>query len=546
MKKEIRFYKAIYYLNLISGFFIFCFFSALFYLSIKHAPLAEVTIVLSLFVTIFLSAIYNPVSCQSYNILNRGLALLAFTYILLQYPAFPVIHERVFSSYIFVYWVSALLFCVAGFFRPSFLLYPGCYLILIKVYAGHLTGFTYERTLDIIPFYQTIILIGAITLSEHLYTLARGILNRFLPNLFSSHADVDKSQRVSYYNFAVFLVIALHAAGYLFSGIEKISLNGGPSSWLLQNDLKNIFLTASTNGQLFWQHFDFFHQNLLRWWSIDASLLAAFFVLAVQLAAAIIFIKKRFAIVLFILIDLLHFGILILVGANFVTWMILNVIFASALLTLPSTFFGIRPVIASVIIMIIAQFVFSKFYRVPNLAWYDTRAVNTMYLEALDENGIGVRLPSQFFLFYSYPISHMSFGLPKTGGDYLPTRTNGGSRDMDTMLRSYACDFDGHYKDTQYKQFEPESFDNFITGYHEWYKNEIGNKFHRISSLYWHHFWSSKEIVDGAVRDIDLSKINSYRLVIQPICVEPDDGDINLNLLKPIYRSINLPPKFLD
>ncbi len=103
----------------------------------------------------------------------------------------------------------------------------------------------------------------------------------------------------------------------------------------------------------------------------------------------------------------MHVGIFVLAGANFWTWFMLNLAIIAAMGQLAPGVLNWKTGVIGAFMVVASK----TFATIAWLGWYDTRAVNSAYFEVVYPKG-RTRLPYTAFGFYSYPLAHMSFGLP--------------------------------------------------------------------------------------------------------------------------------------
>lgn len=307
------------------------------------------------------------------------------------------------------------------------MLFCGFYIFWIKNVAGYITGLPYSTLLDVLPLMQLPVYLA-------LSLVALEFMKRNRLALFSRFSDNLRAGSEAPYLVVLLIAVAMQAANYFYSSLAKGGLDGGPFDWVLNNENQNIFHVALYNKQLLWGE----------WTALsDAVTTMLHFVgrpfvigiLLIQLGALVVFANRRFLLILFALFDLMHVGIFALVGANFWTWFMVNLSIIAAVSRLPREAFSWKVGLAGAAAILLAPL----FATVARLGWYDSLAINSVYFAAVQSNGSVERVPSTMFGFYSYPISHMSFGLPP--GKYLPTRTNGGTSSSAVLRQSYRCDF---------------------------------------------------------------------------------------------------------
>lgn len=448
--------------------------------------------------------------------LMRGLGIACGLYSVLLYPAIPAAaHDfKGWSQFILnLAWLSAGLAALLAMRRPAWLLYCGFYVYWIKHAAGYITGFPFHTMLDVYPLIQL-----PVYLALSLATLE--LAKRCWPGRTRLAGDTP-------YWTILLIAVAMQAANYFHSSLAKGGLDGGLLDWALNNENRNIYHIALHNKQLLWGD-----------WSAltgAVSALLAFVgrpfavgVFLIQLAALLVFTSRRVLLVLFALFDLMHLGIFVLVGANFWTWFMVNLAIIAAVSQLPRSAFNWKTGAVGALAIALAPL----FANTAKLGWYDSLAVNEAHFEVELADGTSARMPSTAFGFYSYPIAHMSFGLPP--GEYLPTATNGGTFSSAILRQSYRCDFTSTAPAIE-AVWDGAGVAAFIRAYHRQVLGRAGPDGHWSNRLYPHHFWSSPSVEQAFAR-VDMRRVRAYRLVIESVCLAPDTGTLKRKVHRNEYR----------
>ncbi len=451
--------------------------------------------------------------------LTRGLTLVSLIYIALQQPVIPLINDGLYASQFIldVQWALVLVIAVLSWRQPVWLILVGFYLPWIKSMAEHLSGFHYESLLDIRTLHQLDVGVGLIVLLFAVLNSAPAV--GWLKKTGQIHGKASlTSASPGLMNALLFVLISFHMAGYLFSGVEKALLDGGLLSWPLANTLQNIYFTGVINQQLIWQDIPGAVEAFTLLMDGTGRLMSLM-VFAGQLLAFSVFLSRRYMILMLIFYDIMHLGIMISQGANFMTWVLVNLCVIAAARVMPDRMFGVKPMIVSCLLMVFCQFGYSKFYKTANLAWYDTLAVNNTYFVAETAAGEEARLPIAFFGFYSYPISHMSYGHPP-GGKYVPTNTNGGSDYFDIARKAENCSFsEEEMVSTRAADWNGAAVTRFIKSLHGINASRYAKGLPWSANLHWHHFWNPPSVFAN-FSNIDFNTITAYTLVVEATCIE--------------------------
>jgi hypothetical protein len=449
--------------------------------------------------------------------LMRGLAISCGLYSILLYPSVPAVaHDfNGWSQFMLsAAWLSAGMAALLAMRRPAWLLYCGFYAYWVKHAAGYITGFPYETLLDVYPLIQLpaylAVSLLALELAKRAWPAGRKHLAGAAP-----------------YLTILFIAIAMQAANYFYSSLAKGGLDGGVLDWVLNNENRNIYHIALHNKQLLWGD----------WTALTSAVSGllqlvgrpfAVGVFLIQLSAILVFANRRLLLVLFTLFDLMHLGIFVLAGANFWTWFMVNLSIIAAASQLPRSAFNWRTGAAGALAIALSPL----FAHVARLGWYDSLAVNEAYFEVVTKDGGTARVPSTAFGFYSYPIAHMSFGLPP--GNYLPTATNGGTLSSAVRRLSYRCDFSSAAPAAG-AGWNGAALSAFIRGYHRQVIGKAGPDGRWSRQLYPHHFWSAPS-VEQAFTGVDMRGVDAYRLVVESVCLDPDSGALKRKVYHNEYR----------
>lgn len=449
--------------------------------------------------------------------LMSGLAISCGLYSILLYPSVPAVaHDfNGWSQFMLAAaWLSAGMAALLALRRPAWLLYCGFYAYWVKHAAGYITGFPYETLLDVYPLIQLpaylAVSLLALELAKRAWPAGRRHLAGTAP-----------------YWTILFIAIAMQAANYFYSSLAKSGLDGGVLDWVLHNENRNIYHVALHNKQLLWGDWTALTSAVSGLLQVVGRPFAVG-VFLIQLSAILVFANRRLLLVLFTLFDLMHLGIFILVGANFWTWFMVNLSIIAAASQLPRSAFNWRTGAAGALAIALSPL----FAHVARLGWYDSLAVNEAYFEVLQKDGGAARVPSTAFGFYSYPIAHMSFGLPP--GKYLPTATNGGTLSSAVLHQSYRCDFSSSAPAAN-TAWNGAALSAFIRGFHRQVLAKAGPEGHWSNRLYPHHFWSAPS-VEKAFAGVDMRRVDAYRLVVESVCLDPDSGALKRKVYRNEYR----------
>jgi hypothetical protein len=277
----------------------------------------------------------------------------------------------------------------------------------------------------------------------------------------------------------------VHLANYFWSFWAKMSLPGPLGAWLTDNNPAYMFLVALDDGHIFYSGYTALTHGLYRFFDLS-HLYSNFFVLACQAAALVAFLVPRTAFLgLLLMFDVMHGAIIVLAGANFWPWIILNVIITLVVAgarteKVPAS----ARVLATLFILIAPHFVY-----VTRLGWYDSGANNKLYFEALDAAGRRYAVPTNFFTFYSYPLGHMDYGSPEPATAFAVHSPNGATYDYELFKAGRRCDVVRLTAPAGKPALDADALAGFVRHYHR-LALALYDKFGLFPyDIYPHHFY---------------------------------------------------------
>jgi hypothetical protein len=212
---------------------------------------------------------------------------------------------------------------VAGLRIPSLAVLPSAFLLWSKAAAHTVTGISYPD-LDVLPLPEVSMCLALGLFINQIY----GLISQLDTNINKTSRDNriilpdTEIPRREFAHLVVLTAIAIHMANYFWSFYAKASLPHPPgmffgTSWLLQNNPANIFLSALDNDHIAFSAYPDLVTIVFK--LVDKThLLSNFWVFVIQGAAIVAFwISKRGLLILLILFDVMHLSILVITGANF-------------------------------------------------------------------------------------------------------------------------------------------------------------------------------------------------------------------------------------
>ena len=206
-----------------------------------------------------------------------------------------------------------------------------------------------------------------------------------------------------YKNFSSLLffitVICLHASNYFIPGLGKIMISSDYINWIWINDLSNIMIARYTHGWVT----DFISLESvlniakhLQQWTVVAQVIT----FLSQILVLIVFLHKRFSLLLFLSFELLHIGVFISTGIFFWEWILINLAIVYIINKLDvqqsKQIFNYKVMLVAMPFIFLGNGVFNASF----LAWYDTPLHNYFEVYAVDENNNEYKMDKNLFAPY--------------------------------------------------------------------------------------------------------------------------------------------------
>jgi len=423
-------------------------------------------------------------------------------YLVLRYPLLPVAPDNPAAqsaySQLMIVWASAAIAGVAAFRYPSLAVLPAGAIRWIDLTAERVTGLPYHGGLDTTPLTAIALFLGT--------GLWIWSAFRFLRPRLPMVLEFDEVLAERWYSKTLLtFAICIHLSNYFWAFIEKMALDGPILSWLTWNNSVWISAVAFDEGHLTFDGYNFAVIPLM--YVLKNGYIANnLFVLLAQATAIIgIMLPRRGLFILLIAFDIMHFAIFIAAGANFWTWIALNICIASIVVH--------KEYKSPAWPIALASILFIYYEPGARLGWYDSGANNTVSYEAEDENGTRYYLSTNFFGFYSYPIAHIAYGLPDAQNAFA-VGVNGGTKDYSVAKSARECDINGLKNKGHIPDVDPR-LDTFIRNYFAM----IRGIEHPIPyNFYPHHFYV-KPSRGAAFDSIDPANVVAVVMKRESVCV---------------------------
>ena len=406
-------------------------------------------------------------------------------------------------------WV-AVACAVLSYWRPSLSLIPIIAVMWAKILARKDFGLGISST-DYMVVVELGVLLCLFLIPASFIQLAAGFWRR--------HHDALLEFSRNYLNSAILIGAAVHLSNYVISGHQKLVLeNAGPITWVLENP--TYILTAATVEFRYLTIFDIpglpdWILASIKWATVPLNAL----VLVGQLMAVGAMFSRRFMIWITVFFDIMHLTIFGLTAIFFWKWILLNLgmVHAFSMLRRDNWRLPLWLSAAALIVLLGAPLMF----QVARLGWFDSGGVNFAHWQVETMDGERVEVPTNFFLATSISFAQQRPGRPFTG--FLPTHDWGTTMDAEVMRR-----FKGTCEPERapVPAMTPAQFKvlgDFIQRHHARVLERAGGSGNIAYDWYPHHIWSSPFAYD-AFRRLDLSRVSSYVLTIEAICLNVDDA----------------------
>jgi hypothetical protein len=428
--------------------------------------------------------------------------------------------------------IIALAAAFLSILRPSFAIFPMVYFAFHKEATRAISGAAELGRNDYAPLVEVGLFLAC-------GLMALGLLQ----SLSRSNVAVLKRSGLSELEIgdfapkaAIILLLAgigAHFGNYFMSGMAKITLDGGPLSWIIENPTSSIMLAGYSLGaaplaffpRLFAAAYEAFR-------AVEIPM--NFVVLSAQLLCFLAFLRRRWLIGWTAFFDVMHVGIFLLSGALFLHWIILNSLMVAALARVDKRSFSAAAVATGILVTIFGHMVFYN----ARLGWYDSKQIRLAHFEALTENGDWVRVAPSFFRDASYLLYARHFGYQehRRESGHVPTSAWGqigirGVRPKSSEVASSNYEIMKLTKDCAYPVEKPVTapdYDtvrpaSFIRAQHERAVLLANSGFAVDYNLYPHHHFSMP-FLHRAFEALDPRDIVAYRYVVETVCSAVADG----------------------
>ena len=446
----------------------------------------------------------------------RGLALFAIVYAVLEPFDFPLreLGSPASSTYLVLGRIAAIACGVVALVRPAFLLPALIYGAIGRAMMVATTHFAISNT-DFANVLEAAIFASSIGFSVPVATLvARRVRGGISPTWPGIGAML-----------VVAAAIGGHLGSYFHSGLAKLRLDGGPLSWMLDNQTQQGILIALEKGTYpfaAWPSLTQTSYDLASSYPAVGNVL----VVVVQLLAPLAMFRRRLLIAFTLVYDLFHLGVYLIYGLLFWKWILLNLVIVAAFARSRERF---RP--AFILTGTAMAFFGQYFVWTAHLAWYDSSNLLSPYAVAVTADGRAVRVPSAAFGSLSYPVSHGVMFIPPDTAGQFPVVRWGSFTNYQATLTARACTVPTNYHPRWNNPGSLQNLGRVVQARHQQLVGRVDANGRFNMYLYPHHHYPSP-FAHPAYGQLDLRTVARYRWVVDSVCLSLVDGRLHRRVIR--------------
>ncbi|MCJ2094677.1 hypothetical protein MKK67_19570 [Methylobacterium sp. J-072] len=452
------------------------------------------------------------------------IGVISGAYALVHYPLFPVVEQGFKATMtlwaIVVLWVAAVASGILCLRWPSLGAVGASYLVWSKLAVIRVTGLWHGHIIDVVPLAEVSFCLLA---GLAIIALTERVSAR--PGLGGSATSDTAIASALFSKILIAAAISIHLGNYYSSFLAKVTLDAGPTSWLLTNDPGKLFSVGLDNNHVFYASWSWLVAGMRAILSHAGPVTNAFILLGQGAALVGILMPRRWLVVLLLGFDAMHLSIVAVMGANFAPWILLNLAIGAVVVSRHYQ----RPPLLVGLFSVLFILTDNSFMTQARLGWYDTAANNKMYFQAVDKDGGRHYVPTNFFTFYSYPFAHMAYGSPDAETAFALDNPNGGTQVYRKVLASQTCDVpvltarDEAGQELSKNEIDRPAVDAYIRGYHGLVSRIADTLGSFPHAFYPHHFFVPLQ--HGASFDgVPLRDVVAYIYRRESVCLSLQDG----------------------
>ncbi|MEL6258350.1 MAG: hypothetical protein AAFQ67_04765 [Pseudomonadota bacterium] len=411
-------------------------------------------------------------------------------------------------------WIGLAL-ALIGFRVPAAVFASAMVLWLVREMHTTLTGF-YFSTLDIRNVAEVI---AVVALGASYASAAR----RTAPLRAAFALDDAVIARIVVLLLAV--GIGGHLGNYFFSAVAKLSLDGGPLSWLIGNRLQDGMIGAIERGTMPWSASPTatsVAHGVVDVLNTPMNIASFLF----QFAAILAPWRKKWLLAVTLTYDLFHFVVYVAFGLLFWKWMALNTIIVVTLWILPDDVWDRAARITCIMFVLIGV----VFFKVATLAWYDAGSFMSVFWEAELKDGSRVRIPNAYFNSASYQASQGRFYVPPVEGHFNHAIW-GSVLHWDDVQAARTCEPPKRDGPAPELYGPVDALTRYIQAHHEKTLRRVDDR--GIYNYYYlpHHHMPAPFLKDPFL-NVDKRQIAAYDYVVESVCLGLEEGKMTRDVKK--------------
>lgn len=460
-------------------------------------------------------------SIAPYRMLCRAISVIMGFYIFALYPAFGVVDTDIYQQVSPIFTVGrwlAIACAVLGLVRPAACLIPCFYAMAYRLAVNDVSGFaTASSDFIVVAELGLFLSFGMLLVSLADHTVMRGR---------------DQKWHVSALGALLLAAIGIHFSNYFTSGIEKLALDGGLLSWVLENKTHYLVLSGHYMGTLPLGKIP--ELAILPYRAMEAVGIGLnLLTLVAQLVTVLAVVRVRWIIALTLFFDAMHIAIFLISGINFWIWVLLNLAIVAACVGLKSYSFPRYIRFTPIVFVVFAP----KLFHIAALGWYDSRSVNDLHFVAITSDGQSFRVPSNYFFANSYGLYHRNVVGPPDDGHFVngPWGSIWSANDMRLGNR---CELPLQ-PSVITDPVKAAKIDRFMKAHHAYILKNVDQNGRIDYDWYPHHHFTNPLYYRDFAK-LDKREIVKYRFVMDSVCLTYEGGEFKRQVKRSTEQMINV------
>jgi hypothetical protein len=370
--------------------------------------------------------------------------------------------------------VIAVLASIFSFWRPAFVLVPCATVLQQKSTAAYLFDIDISHT-DYIPLLEMGLFLG----------IALMLMGPGLPKRLGAFSRMIKRCDPTWAFVLIFMAaVSAHFSNYVYSGMQKLLLDGGPFLWVFSNPTYILSANSFISGYVPIGSFPELTYLMIATLEVLWPVMNVVILLA-QLGALVFVFRRATLIGATLFYDLTHVVIFIISGIMFWKWVLLNSALVAAMRYLPAMAERRTSVVLSIFVVLAAP----ETFHIVRLGWYDTPAMARTEIIAVTNDGKEHLVPSNFF--GSISITAAQHRLGRLEPNVFPTVTLGTTQNSLVFQQAWNdCTFDSETALTPY-QVDEDRLKRLLQVTHTYALQQSSGDGRYNYDFFPHHIWSN-------------------------------------------------------